>query len=431
MYVIRLNISNIVCSFGLYIHTYKMNYSVKYYPERRKGITANVPVMLSVTYSKQRMFYYTGFRCRIDSDSNQWDATAGHLKRNQTTPDGLSSQKFNDELRKITVKVGELFTTYEADKTQPTVEKLRSDLKRKLGKEVKTIQKEDFFSRFDQYVVESGLSDNRKITLQLVIKKLKSFNPDMNFNNIDLAAFKAYLSEKLSQNSISCYLSAFKTFLKHSLKVKHISINPFDSFEYTSETYGDPIYLTIAERDLLFNATIENPKMSQIRDIFCLQSFIGCRYGDLMRFTKGNINNGVLSYVAAKTKNEGERIAKVPLSGKAKQIIERYNLPDGRLLPLVKTDECDHYIKKVFLQVGLTRKVATIDKKTLLEKHVTIDTLASTHMARRIFIGGLFNAGVNNEVIGSMSGHVAHSKAISRYYKVSDEQQRAAMKLID
>lgn len=408
-----------------------MNYSVKFYPEKRNGVTANVPVLLSVTFSKQRMFYYTGLHCRIDSDSNQWDTIAGQLKRNQTTPDGLSSQKFNDELRKITVAVGEIFAVYEVSQIQPTVEKLRNDLKRKLGKEVKSIQKEDFFSRFDQYIIGSGLSDNRKSTLQLVIKKIKSFNPDMNFNNIDLPAFKTYLSKKLSQNSISCYLSAFKTFLKHSVKVKDLSVNPFDSFEYASETYGDPIYLTIAERDHLFNATIEDPNFSQIRDIFCLQSFIGCRYGDLMRFTKGNINNNILSYIAAKTRNDGERIAKIPLSDKAKQIIARYDLPDGRLLPLVETGRCDHYIKKVFLQVGLTRTVATIDKKTLLEKHVTIDTLASTHMARRIFVGGLFNAGVNNEVIGSMSGHVAHSKAISRYYKVSDEQQKEAMKLIE
>ena len=150
-----------------------------------------------------------------------------------------------------------------------------------------------------------------------------------------------------------------------------------------------------------------------------------------MRFTQSNINSGVLSYIAAKTRNEGERIAKIPLSAKAKQILSRYDLPDGRLLPLVALLEYNRKIKKVFEQVGLTRVVTIIDKKTLLEKHVTIDTVACTHMARRIFVGGLFNAGVNNEVIGSMSGHVAHSKAISRYYKVSDAQQLAAMKLIE
>jgi len=420
-----------VCRFVLYIHTYTMNYSVKYYPERRKGITANVPVMLSVTYSKQRMFYYTGLRCRIDIDSNQWDITAGQLKRNQITPDGLSSQKFNDELRKITVAVGELFKVHEVGKIQPTVEALRNDLKRKLGKEVKSVQKEDFYSRFDQYVIGSGVSDNRKETFQSVIKKLKTFNPDMTFENIDLTALKTNLLEKLSRNSVFCYMNAFKTFLRHSIKEKYISINPFDSFTIDNEKYGEPIYLTIAERDILFNAVIEDPKLSLIRDIFCLQSFVGSRYSDLMRFTKSNINNGVLSYIAAKTKKDGERVAKIPLSAKAKQILSRYDLPDGRLLPLVKTVECDERIKKVFEFVGLTRIVTIVDKKTLIENHVGIDTIASTHMARRIFVGGLFNAGVNNEVIGSMSGHVAHSKAISRYYSVSDEQQRAAMKLID
>lgn len=415
----------------LYIHTFTMSHSVRYYPERRKGITANVPVMLSVTFSKQRMFYYTGLRCRIDSDSNQWDITAGQLKRNQITPDGLSSQKFNDELRKITVKVGELFAMYEVGKIQPTVETLRNDLKRKLGKEVKSTQKEDFYSRFDQYIIGSGVSDNRKETFQSVVKKLKAFNPNMTFENIDLPTLKTNFLEKLSRNSVFCYLNAFKTFLRHSIKEKYISVNPFDSFTVDGEKYGEPIYLTIAERDDLFNAVIEDPKLSLIRDIFCLQSFVGCRYGDLMRFTKSNINNGVLSYIAAKTRNEGDRVAKIPLSAKAKQILARYNQPDDRLLPLVKTVECDDRIKKVFQQVGLKRMVTIIDKKTLLEKHVTIDTVASTHMARRIFVGGLFNAGVNNEVIGSMSGHVAHSKAISRYYKVSDEQQLAAMKLIE
>ena len=432
MYVIRLNKSFFVCIFEPYIHeTFTMNYSARYYPEKRNGVTANVPVMLSVTFSKRRLFYYTGLRCRIDSESNQWDAVAGQLKRNQSTPDGLSSQKFNDELRKITVAVGEIFAVYEVSQIQPTVEKLRNDIKRKLGKEVKAIQKEDFFSRFDQYIIGSGVSDNRKETFQAVVKKLKSFNPDMTFENIDLPALKAYLSEKLSRNSISCYLNALKTFLKHSVKVKHISVNPFDSFEYAVEKYGQPIYLTIAERDLLFSVAIEDPKLSLIRDIFCLQSVLGCRYGDLMRFTQSNIDNGVLSYIAAKTRNEGERIAKVPLSAKAKQIIARYDLPDGRLLPMVTTVNCDHYIKRVFLKVGLTRTVTITDKKTLLEKHVTIDTIASTHMARRTLIGGLFEAGVNNEVIGSISGHVAHSKAISRYYKVSDKQQLAAMKLIE
>ena len=54
--------------------------------------------------------------------------------------------------------MGEIFAEYELGKSQPTVEKLRNDLKRKLGKEVKTNQKEDFFSRFDQSIIGSDMS---------------------------------------------------------------------------------------------------------------------------------------------------------------------------------------------------------------------------------------------------------------------------------
>jgi len=410
-----------------------MSHSVKYYPEKRKGVIANVPVMLSVTYSKQRMFYYTGLRCRIgiDSKSSQWDIEKSQLKKNQITPDGLSSQKLNDELNKITVAVSDLFAGYDFTNVTPTAGQLREDLKRKLNKKTKAIDREDFFSRFDQYIVGSGLSDNRKRTLQSIVKKIKSYKSDITFENINLPDFKIHLSESLSRNTTALYLNAFKTFIKHSIKNSYTTVNPFDSFDYAGETYGKPIYLTIAERDILFDATIEDQNLAMIRDIFCLQCFLGCRYGDLMRFTKANIEGGFISYIAAKTKNDDFRIANVPLSKKAKQIIGRYNLQGGRLLPLVKLDDCNYYIKILFRNVGLTRVVTVLDKTTLLEKHVTIDTIASTHMARRIFIGGLFKVGVNNEVIGSMSGHVAHSKAISRYYAVDSEQQKAAMKLIE
>jgi len=414
-----------------YIQKYNVRYSTKFYPEKRNGVTANVPVMLSVTFSKQRMFYYTGLRCRIEPDKNQWDAETGQLKRNQTTPDGLTSTDFNSELTKITDHINDLFKAYEVGNVSPTTEQLREDLKRKLHKKTKAKLKADFYSRYDQYIIDSGLSDNRKITLQSIGKKLKAYNPGMTFDNIDLPGFKNYMSETLCRNSIAFFLNGFKTFIKHSIKESYTSINPFDSFEYAGETYGKPIYLTIPERDILFNATIKDKHLSMIRDIFCLQCFLGCRYGDLMRFTKGNINNGVLSYIAAKTKNDDTRIANVPLSEKAKQIISRYDLPDGRLLPFVKVDDCNYYIKILFRNVGIIRNVTVMDKKTQLEKIVAIDTMASTHMARRIFVGSLFKAGVNNEVIGSMSGHVAHSKAISRYYAVDSDQQKAAMKLIE
>ena len=49
-------------------------------------------------------------------------------------------------------------------------------------------------------------------------------------------------------------------------------------------------------------------------------------------------------------------------------------------------------------------------------------------MARRTFIGNLYNKVPDPNLIGSMSGHVEGSKAFARYRAISDEQK---IKLID
>ncbi len=407
-----------------------MKYSIKFYPEKRKNVIENVPLMLSVTFVKLRMFFYTGLRC----DIIQWKAEkgeAGKLKRNQITHDGKTSTVFNAELTKISGYVDDLFKGYDVADKAPTPDQLRNDLKRKLGIEIKVIDKHDFFSRFDQFIRDIAVSDNRKKSLRQVEKKIKAFNPDTTFQNLDLPAFQKFLLSKgLGNNSITNYLNCLKTFIKHANEKEYTNINPFISFKFDAEKYGTPIYLTIQERDLLFNAKLEG-HYEVVRDIFVFQCLIGCRYGDLLRFKHTNIVDGFIQYIASKTKEGKTQIARIPLSDKAKLILSKYDLPDGRLLPELSVLCCNRKLKKVFEKVGLVRIVTIKDKKTLIDKQVSINTLASTHMARRIFIGGLYNNNVKNEIIASMSGHVAHSKAFSRYYEIKPEQQIEAMKFIN
>ena len=411
-----------------------MNYSVKYYPEKRKGILSNVPVMLSVTFSRQRMFYYTGKRCNINADpkKSQWDTSTNKLKQNQLAPDGQTSQKFNLDLDEITVAVGQLFEVYELRKVTPTPGQLREDLKKKLGKEVKVQDKEDFFSRFEQYVRDAEISDNRKTSLKGIIKKLRAFNPDTTFDNLDLTKFRTYLLTdcKHGSNSVTLFLNGLRSFIRHSVDKEHTNINPFIKFKVEPERYGKPEYISIEQRDILFSANIPDENFALVRDIFIMQCFIGCRYGDLMRLKHSNVVNGCIQYIAAKTKDDRPRVARVPLSEKAKTILSKYNLPDGRLLPIYSLTQFNRDLKKVFRFVELTQIVTVRDKKTHIDKQVTMADIASSHMARRVFIGGLHKKNVKNEVIASMSGHVANSRSFARYYDVDQEDQIQAMNLI-
>ena len=415
-----------------------MNYSVRFHTEKRNGITANVPVILSVTFSKQRMLFYTGLRCRIDENKNQWDSDNCRLKLNQVTPDGLTSQKFNDELSKFSLAVGELFKRYEFNKVSPTVALLRNDLKRYLGKVVKAENKDDFFSRFDQYIREAYLSDNTRIGLTSTKEKLKLFRPETTFNSFDvqyLTDFQNFLlnDKGLSKNTTIAQLNRLRSFLNHANKNGYTDKYPFKAFNPGSEKYGNPVYISVEERDKLYNAVLEDPIHSMVRDIFVFQSLVGCRVSDLERLRKSNIINGCVQYIAQKTKNETIVTANIPLTAKAKEILSRYDLPNGRILPHIDLHLYNEKLKEIFKldKIKITRIVTVADPKTRENVQKSIADLASSHMARKIFIGGLHKKGVKNELIGSMSGHVVNSKAFSRYYQIDQADQEQAMKLIE
>jgi integrase len=420
-----------------------MKYSVKFYPEKRDGKTENVPVMLSVTYSLKRIFYYTGLRCNIDKDpkKSQWDIEASRMKKNQIAPDGSTSAKFNSDLDVIKVAVDSLFKIYDATNVTPAPDQIRNDLKTKLGKEVKKepqAEKVGFFERFDKYIADAPLSYGRKKVLKSTCKKLKEFNPGTTFDILDSQYLTDYYNNlvgtrSLSKNGAVNEMKRLRAFLGYAVKKEWTVNYPFKSYAIEPETYGEPIYITVEERDILYNANIEDEHLARVRDIFVFQCLVGCRVGDLVKLKKSNIVNGCIEYIASKTKDESPRIARIPLTAKAKAILAKYDLPEGQLLPFISDQKYNDYIKKLFKldSVKLTRMVTVPDSKTRESVQKSIADIASSHMARRVFVSGLYHKGIKDSIIASMSGHVENSKAFSRYYSVSEADQIKAMKEIE
>lgn len=418
-----------------------MKYSIKYYPERRKDIVSNVPVMLSVTYSKQRMFYYTGKRCNIDEDKKkgQWNYQDSKLKQNQITPDGHTSQSFNSDLTDITKAVNDLFKVYELSQIIPSPNQLRDDLKKKLGKEVKEPEKTGFFERFEQYKKDAELSHNSKKKHGTTLNKIKAFNPDTTFEKVDvqyLTDFQNFLltdkaEGKLSKNSVISILRSFRTFINYANELDWSNIYPFKKFKLDTESYGEPVFITIEERDKLYDAEIDNECLARVRDMFVFQCFIGCRVSDLVKLKKSNIIDGCIEYIAIKTEGKNAKVARIPLTEKAMKILDKYDFPNGDLLPYITDQRYNEYIKALFRKVKLKRMVTVADPNTRKSVQKPICDIATSHMARRVFIGNLHHKGAKNEIIASMSGHVENSKAFSRYYNINKEDQTEAMKLIE
>lgn len=217
-------------------------------------------------------------------------------------------------------------------------------------------------------------------------------------------------------------LKAFFVWLYDSDKTKN---RPFDGIKIGTEKFGTPYYITIEERNMIADFDFSGCKSLEAqRDIFVFQCFVGCRVGDLIKLTYDNVIDGVLVYAPHKTKDEGEQTlqARVPLHPKAVELLEKYkgSVPDGRLFPFITPQKYNEAIKAIFTKVGITRNVVVRNPKSGENEIKPINEIASSHLARRTFVGNAYFKVSDPNIIGKMSGHVEGSKAFSRYRKIED-----------
>jgi hypothetical protein len=80
---------------------------------------------------------------------------------------------------------------------------------------------------------------------------------------------------------------------------------------------------------------------------------------------------------------------------------------------------------------GITRKVTVLDPLTREGVVKPINEVASSHLARRCFIGNLYKKVKDPNLVGSLSGHVEGSKAFSRYRDIDDEMKFGLVSLLE
>lgn len=428
---------------NLYVNTNEttMKVTTNFYIEKRAANKGNdTPILMFVYFDGKRMQYYTGERCApgqwIDKDKE--GNNIQQVRKNAITPKFETGASINRRLSELEDEVNQYFVVCEKQDEKPTHAGLRTFLDLFLGKviiEPEIKPEPTLFDRYEQYRDEKNISEGRKRHLKVSKGKLQRFAPGITFDEITpqfLTDYQNHLIRSgLSRNTTTSELKYLRAFLKHAKKMGWTQNYPFDNFSIEQEAYGEPVYITLQERDELFNANIRNAHLARVRDIFVFQCMVGCRVGDLLRLKKSNIIDGCIEYIAGKTKDEKPKIARIPLSEKAKTILSRYDLPGDELLPFISEQKYNDYIKDLFRATGLNRVVTIRDPQTGLARQVPISEVASSHMARRVFVGGLFGKGVKNEIIASMSGHVQNSKSFMRYYTIEKQNQIDAIKAIE
>lgn len=196
------------------------------------------------------------------------------------------------------------------------------------------------------------------------------------------------------ENTVITLMKKLKAFFNWLYESDKTSNRPFDGFKIGTEKYGTPYYISVDERNLIARTPMPTKHLETQRDIFIFHCFVGCRVSDLIKLTEANITEGILTYTPHKTKDEGEQavVARVPLHENAIKLIDKYRGTDkkGRLFPFISPQKYNDAIKEIFTIAGITRSVEIRNARTGEMEVCPINEIASSHIARRTFVGNAY-----------------------------------------
>jgi integrase len=409
------------------------------------------------------MLYWTS---DVDINPEHWDSKKEQYKA-KVLVGALERSDFN---RTINTLKDVLLTAYNLteDKEQLTsklfeveVDKQFNPEKYKLVEKVKT-----FFDYFDEFLSKHKVSEVRKNNYKVVKRALQRFEAIQKTKNKsfvfslnalspnlfrDLEEFlksehesyekhkdiyelfpESRKPEARGRNTISGIFTKIRTFVLWAISEGLLTKDPFEKFEIDECLYGTPYYLTVEERNTIAVFNLSSKSLAVQRDIFIFQCWTGCRIGDLYSLKKTSVIDNVVEYIQKKTKDENPQTIKVPLSTQAKEIVKRYSDIEGnRLFPFISMQKYNKAIKAIFTEAKINRIVTVVNPTTSEEEKKPLDEIASSHLARRTFIGNLYKMTKDQRTVSSLSGHAPNSKAFGRYASVDNEMKIDILKLIE
>ena len=239
--------------------------------------------------------------------------------------------------------------------------------------------------------------------------------------------------ESRSENTIIGRMKILRAVVLWNVANGHTDNNPFARYSIGECVYGTPYYITIQERESLFRLDLSSqPQLAIQRDIFVFQCLVGCRVSDLLKLTRSNLIDGGIEYIPQKTKDDRPATVRVPLNRTAAGIVEKY-ADESReaLLPFVSAQKYNQAIKRIFLAAGLTRPVTVLDPLTRQEVQRPLNEIASSHLARRTFVGNLYKQVKDPNLIAKLSGHTEGSRAFARYRDIDEEMRKDLVNMLE
>jgi integrase len=420
-----------------------MKNEVNFYLDKRKDkegnlIDKDLMILLFYSFEGKRLQFYTGQRI----DLSKWDNVLQRVKRNNVNSRGITASEINGVLSDVEVKVKKIYAECKALDFDPSVNYMRENLKELLIKEKKKTpprDKEPFLKQFDSFIETTAKTSSHAYIKQLksckkhLEKYAKKKNISLTYSGINKSFFEKYrdyFNDELgnTNNSFAGQIRRIKSFMKWATEKRTSGKNyEYVNFKAPEKYFGKVIYLKWDEFIQLYNAKIENEHLQTVRDMFIFQSMVGMRFGDMYNLKKEHISKGFIKHYQEKT----DEFVNIPINDYAREVLEKYkNYSSDLPLPRMENQVYNRSLKILFQEAKLNRPVEVVTKKgnEVIKEFKALHELASSHMARRNFIGLSIEKGVRSEIIMSISGHSKNSKSFSRYYEVADKQKAQAMR---
>ncbi len=237
--------------------------------------------------------------------------------------------------------------------------------------------------------------------------------------------------EERGENTVIGQLKRLAAVCHWLQKMGQIDSDVFQNVEVGAEQYATPFYLSKEELDVIANYDMsKQSKTLQVqRDIMLFHASIGARVSDLYALTKANVIDGFIRYVPAKTESETGVTARIPLSQRAKELIEKYDCIDGqgRLFPFVCQQAYNEAIREILTLCGICRRIVWRDPASGKSVTRPINEVATSHTMRKSFIGQAYKVVRDPNLVGAMSGHAENSRAFSRYREIQDDDLQSVI----
>jgi len=254
-------------------------------------------------------------------------------------------------------------------------------------------------------------------------------NKVIDFKNIDLDfynSFTQYLQDKkLAVNTIGKKIQTLKIFLNAAKEEGKNDFEAYRSKKFVAMTEeSETIYLTEAELTKIYEHDFSKESFNeQIRDLFLVSCWTGCRFSDISQITPESVSEGLIHMKQYKT---GKKVL-IPLHPVVTAILNKYN---GKLPEVTTNQQFNRALKDIAEASGInemTHKAITkggIKVSTAYKKY----KLVTTHTARRSFATNLYKSGFPSISIMAITGHITE-KSFLKYIKVTPDEHAKKLQM--